>query len=330
MAASTRTALADVDLAPEIRQWLARIGDLRGPVAPGFEASRAEERRVADALAREFTLPVPDDVEATTVEVGGVPARRYRPAGIGDAAPTHIHLHGGAFVLGSAFELVNERTLARRARDAGVQILSLDYRLAPGHPYPAGRDDALLAYCAVLTDPAAWSADPARIGLGGVSAGATIAASATLMLADRHGPAPIHLSLEVPAASLRAIGESAERYAEGFGNDDVEEVVAAYLPTGADDGWAQPLDRLEAAPMPAPLPPVLVAVAEHDPLRDGGIALAEAFRRAGAPTELQVHTGHLHATATLTARFAGALDWQARIAAELRRAYHPEETTDAA
>ena len=322
-------AMADIELDPAITRWVERIAqhsaELPGLGSPDLPSRRAAAVTLSDRLATEFTAEVPPTVDIDEVElpVGGAAllVRRYRRRGIPSPAPTQLFLHGGGFVIGSVHELVNDRLLAGMADTTGIQLLSLDYALAPEHPYPAARDQVIAALDALLAHPEQYDVDPARLGVGGNSAGAAIVAGAALRWRDLGRPALIHQSLEVPATSLRAVGESAEQYGEGYGLD-AHGVVAAYLPDPESaDVYLEPLDH----PVLAGLPPTLVATAEFDPLRDGGEQYAERLAAAGVPVTLMRGDGELHASFALTAVSDGARRWQARVAAALRAAYRTDE-----
>jgi acetyl esterase len=234
-------------------------------------------------------------------------------------APTELFLHGGGFVSGSIDETINDRLLTARAHSAGVQIISVDYRLAPEHPYPAAIADVIALLDELLREPALHQIDLDRVGIAGASAGGGIAAGAALALRDRGDSILSYQSLEVPALALQLFGASGREYAEGFGVEDYDEVRALYVAAGADDVYVEPLFAADLAGLPV----TFIQVAEHDPLRDGGIIYAERLRAAGVATTLEIGHGHVHGSPGLTATFAAARDWQRRSAIAARHAYHP-------
>jgi acetyl esterase len=309
------TTLAEIDLDPGIRSWIARIEEI-APTMPGLVSRdpvvlRAAALELSDRLAVEFTLPVPDGVEIDDAVVDGpggeLRIRRYRAAGADGPVPSVLWLHGGGFYAGSTHEILNDRLLARRTLDSGVQHLSVDYRLAPEHPYPAQVDDAIAALAAVAADPVRFGVDPARLGIGGNSAGAAIAASTSLRLRDEGGPHLHHVDLEVPPTALRPVGDSASDFAVGFGLDEMALIASMYVgPDGPADGYASALDVADLAG----LPPHLIMVAEYDPLRDSGVQYAERLRAAGVGAELYVGAGQLHGSPGQTAASPGAAAWQ--------------------
>lgn len=320
------TTLDELDLDPAIVRWNERMAehaqnlpDLAGPLSP---ARRAAARELSDLLAVEFTLPIPDAVtiEDVTIDGPGGPLRmrRFRPDGIEIPAPTQLFLHGGGFYGGTIDEVLNDRLCARRSLDAGIQIYSLEYRLAPEYQYPAASEDAIAAVHA-LAGSAALGADPQRLGIGGNSAGAAIGASAAIMLRDAAGPALVHQGFEVLPAALRAVGSSGEEFSTGFGIEDAADLVEVYVGRGIPPYAAEPLE----VPDLSGLPPTLIMAAEYDPLRDGAVAYGERLRDAGVEVEIVIGRGHLHGSVGLTAAMPAARVWQETQARALRAAYHP-------
>jgi acetyl esterase len=199
-----------------------------------------------------------------------------------------------------------------------VQHFSLEYRLAPEHPYPAPVDDAVAALAALTADPEGFGVDVERLGIGGNSAGAAISASTSLRVRDAGAPRLAHVDLEVPPAALRPVGASAEEYAVGFGLDEMELIASMYVgPHGPADDYASALD----APDLAGLPPHLIMVAEFDPLRDSGIAYADRLRASGVEVDLFAGERQLHGSPGQTAASPAAADWQAEHSRLLARAY---------
>jgi len=315
-----------VPVSPAILAWAARITQLSSALpeltSTDVAARRAAERRLSDALAREFCAPcatgvaIRDDILST--RAGSLTIRRYLPDGLATPAPTEVFLHGGGFISGSIHEVINDRLLTARARSARIQVVSVEYRLAPEHRYPAAVDDAIAVIDFLREQPRRFGVDTGRIGIAGASAGAAIAASAALHLRDRGDVTLIHQSLEVPAVALETFGASAVQFARGFGMDGYQELPALYLDAHGSAAYAQPLFADDVSG----LPPTFIQVAEFDPLRDAGLAYGERLRDAGVPTVLRVGAGHVHGSPGLTATFPPARTWQLRSAAAARLAYH--------
>lgn len=310
-------------LSPEILAWIRRIRELSATLpdleAPDMGARRRAQRGLSDLLAVEFTAPVPAGVEIDDLVVAGgaapLRARRYRPASAIGAMPTMLWLHGGGWTGGTIDELLNDRLCADRALRSGVQIVALEYRLAPEHPFPAPVDDAVAALADLSKRSDELAIDADRLGIGGNSAGATIAA--TTALRQRDAGAPLHhQSLEVLPAALRLVGESMHRHLRAAGMEDALHLADIYR-AGAPLSEASPLD----APDHRGLAPALILAAEFDPLRDGATAYAHALREAGVPVELRIGPGHDHASPALTGRWEGARQWRDVFVDELADAY---------
>lgn len=310
-------------LSPEIREWIQRIRELSATL-PDLEshdmaARRRAQRELSDLLAVEFTAPVPDGVEIDDLVVAGGTgprrARRFRPASAIGAMPTMLWLHGGGWTGGTIDEILNDRLCADRALRSGVQVVALEYRLAPEHPFPAPVDDAIRALSDLRERADELGVDADRLGIGGNSAGATIAATTALRLRDAGEPLH-HQALEVLPAALRVVGDSMHRRLRPAERAGIEHLAGLYR---ADASLA------EASPLDAPhhrgLAPALILAAEYDPLRDGAIAYADSLREAGTPVVLHIGLGHDHASPGLTGRWEGARDWRDVFVHELADAY---------
>ena len=221
----------------------------------------------------------------------GVPVRLYDPAP-GAAAGTLLYLHGGGWVIGDLdFE---DAALRRIAGRSGQQIISIAYRLAPEHRCPAALDDVEAVVRWAASDPSEAAIDPARIALGGASAGANLALGCALRLRDRGGPLPCFLLLMYGAYGGGAETQSSRLFGDGrFG-----------LPKAAMDwfwkvyaGRADDADLDYAIPLRADLadlPPVFVNYAELDILRDDSLALVKRLRAAGTRVQHRAYPGAVH------------------------------------
>ncbi|MFG1805081.1 alpha/beta hydrolase [Streptomyces sp. NPDC049040] len=231
--------------------------------------------------ARERRLSRPKGPELAAVDdlagPGGLRLRRYRPGGEG--LPLLVFLHGGGFVFCDLD--THDRTCRRIARACDVDVLAVDYRLAPEHPHPAALDDAVAVLRQVR--PAAVAGD---------SAGGFLAAAACLALRDAGDPLPGLQALICPNTDLTLGSPSVTEKGTGYGLDaDVLAFfVAAYVPEPAARAAASPLH----APDLAGLPPALVVTAEHDALRDEGDAYAGRLAAAGVPVRHRCESGLPH------------------------------------
>ncbi|MFF3073061.1 alpha/beta hydrolase [Kitasatospora sp. NPDC057936] len=238
---------------------------------------------IGPVAVREVGIPSGGDELAATL---------YSPAGLGERSGLLVYFHGGGWVVGSrASHDQVSRFLAQRA---GVRVLSVEYRLAPEHAYPAAADDALAAVDFALAKAGDLGADPARIAVGGDSAGGNLAAVAAQRAVRRGGPAPVFQLLLYPATDASVRRPSRDLFADGFF------LTSADMDWFADRYAPEPVDRadpgvspLRAADLTA-LPPAYVGTAGYDPLRDEGEAYAEALRAAGVEVELSRQPDLIH------------------------------------
>ena len=224
----------------------------------------------------ELTLPGP---------AGEIAARHYRPPG-GVAAPLLVFYHGGGWVLG---DLDYADALCRlTCRDAGIHVLSIDYRLAPEHAAPAAIDDAYAAFQWAYEHAGELGATPGRVAVGGDSAGGNLAAVVSQLARDAGGPAPVLQWLIYPKTDISTKTLSMTLFASGFllTKRDMDFFHAQYL-RGSGIDPADPRVSPALAESLAGLAPALIAVAGFDPLRDNGQAYAEALRAAGTPVDLR-------------------------------------------
>ncbi|MEU9561362.1 alpha/beta hydrolase [Streptomyces sp. NPDC048161] len=301
---------------PELAPWLSLLPALDvGDAA----AARATVEAMA-AAAPPFTLP--EGVELSEHSVPGavgtpeVPVAVFRPAGAGNALPAVLYVHGGGFILE---EGDGDRALAARwAAELGAVVVSVRYRLAPEHPYPAATDDCYAALEWLAANAAGLGVDRARIAVAGMSAGGGLTAALTLLARDRGGPVPCFQLLDIPELDDRLETSSMREFTDTpvWNRPNAVRSWRAYL--GADRDPAAPVPAYAAparAENLAGLPPAYVAVSDLDPLRDEGLDYALRLVRAGVPTELHLFPGTFHGAAgfvpdtAVTRRMSeGALD----------------------
>ncbi|MGW0086573.1 alpha/beta hydrolase [Streptomyces sp. NPDC003393] len=259
--------------------------------------------------------PVPSDVRTDPTALGGVPALRVRIDGVTPAA-TIVHFHGGCYAVGAPETSLN--LVAGLARHTGAEVISVDYRLAPEHRYPAAVDDALTAYRSLLDT----EGGPERIAVAGESAGAGLA-MATLLAAHHAGlPQPAAGLLLSPWVDLTQSGRSLESKAEA----DPSMTAHALRVRAADYlGGADPRGEL-ASPALADLrglAPLLIQVGSHEVLLDDAVRLAARAADCDLDVTLDVVAGAPHvfqAFAAVLDEAAAALD---RAAAFLNDRLHP-------
>jgi acetyl esterase len=231
--------------------------------------------------------------EVRDLTVAGRPARHYVPSAPVSPAPCPllVFFHGGGFVEGD-LETHDApcRVLAERS---GVPVLALTYRRGPEHPFPAAHDDAYEGYRWVVDHAGDLGADPARIAVGGDSAGANLAASVALAAAEDDVPVAWQL-LVYPVTRIGIDTPSRDRFGEGFylSSEFIARADAAYTPRQEDRD--DPRISILEAKVPAGLAPAYVVTAGFDPLRDEGEAYARMMADAGVRVELERRTDLIH------------------------------------
>lgn len=231
---------------------------------------------------------------------GRLPIRIYDPGGEG-ARPALIYLHGGGWVMGDLE--MHDATCRGLAALVGCVVVSVDYRLAPEHPYPAALDDALAAIAWVRANAAALAVDPERLVVGGSSAGGNLAAAAALRLrgdAERAGAAgalaPLAAQLLLyPVLDSRLATASIAEFGAGHLLDRAQLAFYwdAYAPIARVDRTVALVSPAHARSL-AGLPPAVVVSAEHDPLRDEAEQYAARLRADGVRVELRRVRGQIH------------------------------------
>lgn len=206
-----------------------------------------------------------------------------------------VWFHGGGWVIGSVD--THEALCRDLAAATGAVVFSVDYRLAPEHPFPAAADDAVDATSAIITEAGRLGVHPARVAVGGDSAGGQLATVVARRLRDLGGPMPAAQVLVYPVTDLAGTaGEHPSRHENGTGylltEATMDYFADCYVPDRAlrTDPDLSPL----RTPDLSGLPPALVITSEYDPLRDEGEAYAAALRRAGVDVVAERHDGTIH------------------------------------
>lgn len=281
-------------LDPQAKTYLDQLAALNLPDAPDMtpREARAQMELGAVMLGRP---PAVGRIEDRTIPgpAGPIRVRLTVPEGAGEGPrPALVYFHGGGWVVGS---IGSHDHLCRSITAlSGVSVISVDYRLAPEHPFPAAVDDAQAATEYIAEHPDEFGVDPARLAVGGDSAGGNLAAVVALRLRDKGGPTPAFQLLLYPATDADINTASYLENAEG------------YMLTRAAMAWywrhyvpdeAQRLHP-DAAPLRAAdlsnLPPAWILTAEYDPLRDEAEAYARRLADAGVPVALRRRDGMFH------------------------------------
>lgn len=286
-AAHSSDADVDPDLGPVVAGLRAKL-HARG----SLEAVTPMEMRVrAKAEFQPWNADPPPVAQVRDFIVEDVPVRLYDPSPGGDGGLL-IYLHGGGWVIGDLD--LEDAALRRIARRGGVRILSVDYRLAPEHPFPAQLDDAETVLRAAAEGRMGLAVDPARLALGGASAGANLALGTALRLRDRGGAAPAFLLLMYGAYAGGVPTDSWTAFADGrFGlpASAMQWFWQTYAGSavGTERGYAVPLEAELAG-----LPPVFLNHAELDILRDDTVQLAKKLQASGIAVEHRGYAGAIH------------------------------------
>ena len=291
--------MARMDLRAQAFAWLTRHQGSVGRMTDE-QVIALQKREMPDSRLTNWIFGVTPPGVAVSDQVipgpaGDIRVRVYRARSGSDPAtrPLVIYFHGGGFVLGSL--RMGDWLCGNAAAQVGAVVVSVDYRLAPLHPFPAAVEDCYAAL--------AWAADSAElgargpIGLMGESAGGNLSAVVALAARDRGGPAIAHQALLYPATDMSDSGTAlaaarASRNPAFVHADEIEAYHRMYL--GADGDPASPLASPMLAPSHEGLPPALIVVSEHDPLHDDGVRYAQALRAAGVPVRLTDYVGMPH------------------------------------
>jgi acetyl esterase len=280
----------------------------------GYAARREALQLPAEAVSerRDFTVPGP---------AGPIPLRLYRPAHVAadTTLPCLVFMHGGGWVFGNLDS--HDGLCCRLANKAGCCVIAIDYRLAPEHPYPAAVVDCAAAYATIAAEASGLKIDPNRMAVGGDSAGGNLAAVLALMGRDGTVPRPVQQTLIYPVVDI-------DQGLDDYGpNSDGMLITGAtmvyfrdhYIPNAADrsDWRASPLKASSLAN----LPPALVIVCGHDPLKAEGRAYADRLEREGVQVTLLQLSDQSHGVITMTKVVGMAIDLQDFVAASLRDAF---------
>jgi len=262
---------------------------------PAYHTLSPKEARQLFKETRPASTPQPPAIGAVRdLSADGVPLRVYRPAGVpvGTRLPALVYFHGGGWVIG---DLDTHDTLCRQlTAEAGIVVVSVDYRLAPEHKFPVAADDAWTATKWVATHAAEIGVDATKLAVGGDSAGGNLAAVMALQARDAGGP---RLSLQVLNYPVTDVGAETQSYrdlADGYmlTRDGMRWFIAHYLgkPQDAQDWRASPIRATSFAGVA----PALVITAGYDPLRDEGDAYAQKLRAAGVNVDHVSYGGMVH------------------------------------
>lgn len=302
---------------PQLQPLLDLLANSGAPSITDLEADAARALMAAmPSMARVVEI---DAIADRTIAADGhdIPIRVYTPPGEGPF-PILVWFHGGGWVLGSIEQ--SDPVARALCKGAGCVTVSVEYRLAPEHPFPAGLDDCMAALRWTVEHAAELGGDGSRVAVGGDSAGGNLAAAACLVARDEGGPDLCFQLLVYPVTDFDTTTRSMVDNAEGF-------MLTTEAMQWFYDHYTQPSQRGEplAAPLRAPdlagLPPALVITAEFDPLRDEGEAYGRRLAEAGVPTTVSRYDGMIHGFLGMTRYLDGARAADAEAVATLQQAF---------
>ncbi|WP_236791409.1 alpha/beta hydrolase [Amycolatopsis sp. GM8] len=289
---------------PELVPWLDMLPKMTFSDRDSVLAARASMEDVKN-VAPAYEPVNPLDIRDTTVPgpsgAPDVPVRVYAPANRDGVVPGLLYIHGGGFIVG---DLDTFHTgLLRLVDQLGVVIVSVDYRLAPEHPFPAPVEDCYAALTWVAAKAAELGIDPARLGVAGDSAGGGLAAAVALLARDRGGPALSFQYLGIPELDDRLDTPSMRAYVDTpiWNRPNAIFSWTSYLGTEPGGPDVSPYAAPARAEDLSGLPPTFVVTSQFDPLRDEGIAYAQRLMQAGVNTELHHYPGTFHGSSLVEA-----------------------------
>jgi acetyl esterase len=248
---------------------------------------------------------------------GEIPVRVYTPE-VRGPFPALVYFHGGGFALGS-IDLGTDVLCRVLANRAGCVVVSVDYRLAPEHRFPAGLEDAYAATCWTAEQAARIQVDPDRLAVGGDSAGGNLATGVCLLARERSGPR-IACQVMLYPVTTTALDSPSWDENEGYvmTRAFVSRLLDYYFRSKADarSPYVAPLLAEDLSGLPR----ALVITAEYDPLRDEGEAYARRLQEAGVPVRVKRYEGMIHGFMTMLGAMDRGMQAVAEVATELREA----------
>ncbi len=278
----------------ETNDFLAKVASSK---KPPLSSQTPEQARKLNQVFIHLSHPKETvaKVENTTIpgSAGEIPLRIYTPQGVGPF-PVLVYFHGGGYAIGN-LDMVDSicRTLTNGAQ---CVVVSVEYRLAPEHKFPAAIEDGYSATLWAAENAAVINGDASRMAVGGESAGGNLAAVVALMARDRAQPSLIYQLLIYPVTHHGSLStESRRLYGEDYflTADSIAWYAKQYLPAAEDgkNAYASPLLAEDLTN----LPPALIITAELDPLRDEGEAYGDRLREAGVSVKVSRYEGTIHA-----------------------------------
>lgn len=305
---------------PQVQALLQMLEEGNIPPTYGLAPESAREQ-----FTRLIDLMEPTDVGETTDfaiqgPAGAIPVRAYIPEGTGPF-PILVYFHGGGWTIGNID--THENVCTALCSSADVVVVSVEYRLAPEHPFPAQLEDAYAAVEWASEFAGDISGDPDRIAVGGDSAGGNLAAAVSLMARDQDGPDLTHQLLIYPAVASPTVHafDSYEENAEGYflERESMAWYYDKWLSSDADarNAYMAPLLARDLSGVPS----ATVITAGFDPLRDEGIEYAERLAQAGVDVHHENYDAMIHGFVSLKAQIDAGEEAMDLLADELSSAF---------
>lgn len=306
-------------LNPQIQSLLAMFAAM--PPVDYATATPGALRAINDQPLPFGEPPAVARVEDLALELDGrsIPGRLYVPEDAAARPPLVLYYHGGGWVMGTIE--THDATCRALARASGAAVLSVGYRLAPEHPFPAPLDDCCDALAWAHANAGLLGIDGARLAVAGDSAGGNLAAAVAIRARDEGGPALRHQLLLYPVTDSDFTRASYLENGDGsyfLSTAAMQWFWRHYL--GAEPDGHRPLASVLGTADLSGLPAATVIAAQYDPLRDEGMAYAERLAAAGVPTAAEIAPGMIHGFASMFGAVPDALPFIDRAGQRLRAA----------
>jgi acetyl esterase len=309
---------------PQVQALIDALGMTTMPGLETLTPVAARDRfQVMAELRRQTGVEAIHEVRDVTIAgpAGPLRLRIYTPP-VQKPAPALVFYHGGGWVIGDLES--HDHVCRSLANGAQCVVVAVDYRLAPEAKFPAAVDDCFAATCWVAAHSVELGIDPARIAVGGDSAGGNLAAVVARLARDRGGPALVYQLLIYPATDLGMNSPSVVENADGplLTRAAMLWFIDHYARSDADR--TDPLGSPLLAPDLVGLPPAFILTAECDPLRDEGEAYGKRLTEAGVPAEVKRYAGMPHGFFSFGAAFDGSKEAMTDALLRLRSAFGQE------
>jgi len=307
-------------LAPEAKAFLSQMNKVQRPIL-SMTTYRGMRQFMLSMVEKLERAQFRGKIEDMTVPGRGkdIPVRIYLPEGSGPF-PVLLYFHGGAWALGNLD--MEEDTCLALARETPCIAVSVDYRLAPEHPFPAALEDCYAVLQWAAGKGSTLGGDGGRIAVSGESAGGNLAAAVALMSRDLGGPVIRFQALFCPVTNIADFTTESQRvFSEGFfiGRKEMEAARSLYVPDESD--WTNPYASPLLAGDLSSLPPALIVTAGCDPLRDEGEAYAARLQAAGVRARCVRYEDMIHAFLFLLKSSASRKEALETAAGALREAF---------